>query len=469
MAAPVVRIPRELQVEHDVKAIDRKFSAQATPSKVLPEQEIDTYASLDPKSIGLESLLIARRDDKVAVHQVQHFSEENWTDFWEFIPRWANMKSDKNIAELIAYSTNVDFPCVVRPYFSRGTIREVIELETKGKEGDIETLTMLFWSLLKGAASGLLEFHKRDIVHGNLSVSNVLVGDDGEAKLVDIRGEVGGSWRWSCEDYDDDEEQKENHDSDHKIRLLAPELLVKNDYFGLRCTKESDIFALGCCMQEILDSVEANGAQLFTLGHHSLLLRMWAASPRDRPPAEEVSRALTNIGELCSITVASEVKDACKMHIAGADLRIPSQLNNYIRASVQAAYYLTQQCQDSPTTPDKIRLMRLLAIQERRCRPAIVKTLAKLHWLRRFNEVHDDIGTLEKALTTEETDLATWKMSCSEQRMRDIHSLNWRAQHNRQCPITLRTCTSCPMSSILNLGSKEMIKNSSLLMTKSHL
>ncbi|KAF9441820.1 kinase-like protein [Macrolepiota fuliginosa MF-IS2] len=65
-------------------------------------------------------------------------------------------------------------PALVSPYCEKGTVDDYLRLHPN-------TNTKLF--IIKGVASGLQYLHQRDVVHGNLKPSSILIYDDGRALL----------------------------------------------------------------------------------------------------------------------------------------------------------------------------------------------------------------------------------------------------------------------------------------------
>lgn len=89
------------------------------------------------------------------------------------------------------------------------------------------------WRFMRDAALGLQYLHERNVLHRDLRGSNILVGDDGMAKLADFKlGRFTGRSlaRQSTGEY---------------VRWASPELLK-----GEELTPASDIYSLGMCIVE---------------------------------------------------------------------------------------------------------------------------------------------------------------------------------------------------------------------------
>jgi serine/threonine protein kinase len=101
------------------------------------------------------------------------------------------------------------------------------------------------WRMLYEAVLGLEYLHERNIVHGNLRLNNILVGNDGKAKLSDIglntirKSSLLSSVSNGSVHLDDE------------LQWRAPECLSKND----RCVSyesgfASDVYSFGMCLIE---------------------------------------------------------------------------------------------------------------------------------------------------------------------------------------------------------------------------
>ncbi|RLN44185.1 hypothetical protein BBJ29_003224 [Phytophthora kernoviae] len=101
------------------------------------------------------------------------------------------------------------------------------------------------WEKLHEAALGLRYLHVKRVVHGDLKCNNILVGNDGRAKLIDfglstLKAEAPGI-------YGEPEAELDEKAAVGAIRWKAPEVLR-----GEKSTYESDVYSFGMCIIEAL-------------------------------------------------------------------------------------------------------------------------------------------------------------------------------------------------------------------------
>ncbi|KAG6959971.1 hypothetical protein JG688_00009830 [Phytophthora aleatoria] len=96
--------------------------------------------------------------------------------------------------------------------------------------------------LLAQAATGLQSLHEASLIHGDLCCANILVGDDGQARLANLR-----SFSLSRCPSEEEVNSASTHNSG-SLRWQAPELLKDNPKADLA----SDIYAFGMTLLEAL-------------------------------------------------------------------------------------------------------------------------------------------------------------------------------------------------------------------------
>jgi serine/threonine protein kinase len=190
---------------------------------------------------------------------------------------------------------------MVSPLCDNGSVQRYISLNPLADRLEIVT----------GVARGLEYLHSRDVVHGDLKGTNVLISDDGKAlladfgrsKFVDHRGfttTFSGSARYLAPELVEPEADLENTDDAY--------LGVENQAETMQnLTKETDVFAFSMVTLEILtgkppyhnlqqDSVVINLIQkgtrpdrqlclprTFTDSMWGLLTDCWKTEPKERP------------------------------------------------------------------------------------------------------------------------------------------------------------------------------------------
>lgn len=145
------------------------------------------------------------------------------------------------------------------------------------------------WKYLRHAALGLAYLHESGIIHGDLRGSNILLGDDGQAKLANF-GLSGSSISKHGR-----EATKTSRGFVGSMRWQSPELLQ-----GRKPTYASDMYALGLCHVEMWtgnipwhdqDNQDAEWSKL-----------MWKPETYDdrfREPAELVGECRRLVKQLC--------------------------------------------------------------------------------------------------------------------------------------------------------------------------
>ncbi|KZV81821.1 kinase-like protein [Exidia glandulosa HHB12029] len=142
----------------------------------------------------------------------------------------------RNIQPLLGlyWHSSYTLPSLVSPWCDNGDINSY--LKSKGKS--VRNVDELIQPLLQGVLEGLSFLHYHSIVHGDLKGANILVSDEGDARICDFglasmlyeipstATSMRGTLRW-----------------------MAPELFKDDD---ARHTTYSDVWAFGCVVIEVL-------------------------------------------------------------------------------------------------------------------------------------------------------------------------------------------------------------------------
>ncbi|KAG2797156.1 hypothetical protein PC129_g21222 [Phytophthora cactorum] len=190
---------------------------------------------------------------------------------------------------------HVGQPFFVCEYAAKGTLIDFLNTFDDWKNGFRQEMA---WKKLYEAALGLEFLHERGVVHADLKGDNILIGEDGRAKLTDFglsavvsdgansSGSPIGALRWK-----------------------APECMGAS---GQPATFASDIFSLGMCIIEAVTGTFPWGRELpdaavsfhvrrgrlppsssaFSSNQWRLIQRMCSLHPQDRPGIRFVVRAL---------------------------------------------------------------------------------------------------------------------------------------------------------------------------------
>jgi serine/threonine protein kinase len=171
--------------------------------------------------------------------------------------------------------------------------------------------------LLKQVVDGLRYLHEQNVIHGDLTSTNVLIDRDGNAFLADFGlslalAESDRSYYLSY--------------SKGAVRWSAPELIsspdsesIPDDSNGdiVKPNRQSDIFSFGCIMLHVLSGRPPfwwikNATQIFSLQfkhvepyrpdpgvtishqHLAFMRRCWSAKPEDRPSTGDAASFVEN-------------------------------------------------------------------------------------------------------------------------------------------------------------------------------
>ncbi|RLN48913.1 hypothetical protein BBJ28_00019347 [Nothophytophthora sp. Chile5] len=201
-----------------------------------------------------------------------------------------------------------------KPFFvcemaGQGQLNNFLRRHRSGKaDGKVDVAEA--WQKLYEAALGLQYLHERGIIHQDLKCDNILVGNDGRAKLTDF-GLSANMLRRTA---------RQPSDKDAKplgaVRWKAPELLLAakshNDSDAGSPSKEADIFGFGMCIVQAVSGKFPWGKRLpdpvvaynvrrgklpempkaFTPSQWKLVTHMCAFEPSARPPIATVIKAL---------------------------------------------------------------------------------------------------------------------------------------------------------------------------------
>ncbi|KAJ7202051.1 kinase-like domain-containing protein [Mycena pura] len=175
----------------------------------------------NPKPSPLSVLVSARESQR---HLEQRFLQEALL--------WKNLDHDSVLLFLGLYSEETDLNgshpiplAMVCPWMVNGTIVKYLKENTL----DIDVL-------LLEISQGLHYLHSRGVVHGDLRGDNILIDDDGHARLADFglasyaNSTAHSSMRSGC------------------FRWMAPELLSPGSH---EFRRTSDVYAFGCVAHEL--------------------------------------------------------------------------------------------------------------------------------------------------------------------------------------------------------------------------
>ncbi|KAJ7278948.1 TKL/TKL-ccin protein kinase [Mycena rebaudengoi] len=217
----------------------------------------------------------------------------------------------KHVLKLIGTVSDFGpYDSMVCPWLEQGSVSKYME-----RHGDLLSMTDRL-QLLCEVADGLSYLHANSIVHGDLTGSNILIDDDGKAKLCDfglssivvefcgtasLTSCIGGAVRWADASLYTLSTEDDNEDAD--AERPAPAI-----------TTRSDIYSFGSVTLEILSGrvpyhylrtdaqvvIEIHrgnkprrpAESFVTDDQWALIQRCWAADPDARPDISEVNSAI---------------------------------------------------------------------------------------------------------------------------------------------------------------------------------
>ncbi|KNZ79913.1 putative serine/threonine-protein kinase [Termitomyces sp. J132] len=198
-------------------------------------------------------------------------------------------------------------PCIVAPWLENGNINKYLKHHSEAPR----------LPLVVGVARGLCYLHSRGIVHGDLKGSNVLVDDQGMARVADF-----GISSISDPQILTLTSHSGFASNGGTVRWQAPELITMHDDMAVSNNKPSDIYAWACVCYEIftgripLDHLANDAAVVYHVAFKgtrpsrpsnsspswtswgltteiwSIMEDCWKAEPTDRPTISSVLRRL---------------------------------------------------------------------------------------------------------------------------------------------------------------------------------
>jgi serine/threonine protein kinase/ankyrin repeat protein len=205
-----------------IDAGHKSLNSDASRSIAIPPSEVELGAFDGQRNVGGDFRVKWLGADAV----VKLFlPDASVSTFEQEVRAWQTLRHP-NVLKLYGVcqaAPNVNF--FVCEYASRGSLAEYAA--SLSSSSDLKPLT---WKFLYEAALGLEYLHERGIIHGDLRCSNILIGNDGLAKLSNfsLTGEATNP-----------------RSVIRSMRWQAPEVLE-----GSPASRESDVYSLGMCILE---------------------------------------------------------------------------------------------------------------------------------------------------------------------------------------------------------------------------
>jgi serine/threonine-protein kinase len=228
---------------------------------------------------GFGSVYLARDtwlDIKVAIKVPHKQSAELYKLLKE--PRLQAALNHPNIVRMIAAEKENRIFFMVMEYIKGKTLEKVLE-----KEGTLDWTRAV--DLLKQIAQGVEHAHNNKIIHRDLRPSNIMVSEEGTAKITDF-----GTSAWL------------NSVPYASTRIGSPPYMAPEQFLG-KASYQSDIYSLGCIFYELI----TGRPPIFDPDPFKILER--AQQGKITPPRLRNSKIPREIDEIIMRCLASKVED----------------------------------------------------------------------------------------------------------------------------------------------------------------
>ncbi len=266
---------------------------------------------------GFGSVYLARDtwlDIKVAIKVPHKQSAELYKLLKE--PRLQAALNHPNIVRMIAAEKESRIFFMVMEYVKGKTLEKVLE-----KEGTLDWTRAV--DLVRQIAQGVEHAHNNKIIHRDLRPSNIMVSEEGMAKITDF-----GTSAWL------------NTVPYASTRIGSPPYMAPEQFLG-KASYQSDIYSLGCIFYELI----TGRPPIFDPDPFKILER--AQQGKITPPRLRNSKIPREIDEIIMMCLASKVEDRYRqpaelIHALGAlkkrDEKLPeiADMMSRIRARDQA-------------------------------------------------------------------------------------------------------------------------------------
>ncbi|CAL9218083.1 unnamed protein product [Arabidopsis halleri] len=188
-----------------------------------------------PKAVAIKKLDPSKQPDQEFLSQVSMVSR----------------LQHKNVVALMGYCVDGPLRVLAYEFAPNGTLHDVLHAGQKGVKGELQRGPVLRWQqrvkIALGAARGLEYLHEKanpQVIHGDITSSNVLLFDDYVAKIGDL-------------DLPDMAARSHpNHEmivGNRNVAFIAPEIAMTGGAFSTK----SDVYSFGIVLLELLTGRKA--------------------------------------------------------------------------------------------------------------------------------------------------------------------------------------------------------------------
>jgi serine/threonine protein kinase len=228
---------------------------------------------------GFGSVYLAKNtwlDIKVAIKVPHKQSAELYKLLKE--PRLQAALNHPNIVRMIAAEKENKIFFMVMEYVKGKTLEKILEKE---KVLDCEKAV----DYIKQIAQGIDHAHKNKIIHRDLRPSNIMISEEGTAKITDF-----GTSAWL------------NNIPYASTRIGSPPYMAPEQFLG-KASYQSDVYSLGCIFYELI----VGRPPIFDPDPFKILEK--AQQGRITPPRLRNSKIPREIDEIIMKSLASKVED----------------------------------------------------------------------------------------------------------------------------------------------------------------
>ncbi|KAG9084839.1 hypothetical protein FRC07_013539, partial [Ceratobasidium sp. 392] len=212
---------------------------------------------------------------------------------------WSKAKH-KNVLELTGIALFRGRLAMISPWMVNGTLHAYV-----WKHPNVNR-----WELCKQVAEGLAYIHRIGMVHGDLKAVNILVSDEGTAKLSDFGNSIlsdhslvftattnvgGGTSRWMAPELlleEDDEGQVADRSMAADVYALGMTILEVMTGSPPYVERKTDAWVTQAVIEGILPQRPAEFSSETTFGNErwAMLVECWRKLPSSRPKSMEIPK-----------------------------------------------------------------------------------------------------------------------------------------------------------------------------------
>lgn len=204
-----------------------KLRAEIDPKLMIPFYELIFKHQIGKGSFG-QVYLAHWQSQAVAVKRIEHLTDATRKEFIREINITSRLHHPR-IVQLIGACTEPDRACILLEYMSQGSLEHYLSSHPVSSLSEQKKLALEI-------AQGMIYLHSRGVIHRDVKSANILIDEDGHAKVSDF-----GLAKIHSHSVHSAASRSE------AIAWMAPELRTINPTY----TTHSDVYAYGVVLWEI--------------------------------------------------------------------------------------------------------------------------------------------------------------------------------------------------------------------------